>query len=1258
MARRAEAEPIYAAADRWKQRCLVEEGSVFVPDGRLWTLKNVERFRAAFTGNPLLGSEDFLTKFRQQLGKERPEIMRLAAEMLWVLFLFPRKLILPARKRELVTGVWRWSGTEIPPEHPYLSNAVLAGIGSAGTAFNTQRDRELEGLIDVVAALKQQSSLLYGPWSVAEVVDAVPKAARRNIRNLVLHLLYPAEFERIASLNQKREIVKTFAEPANAPSRHARMPAIDIDRQLLVIRRRLEQQSPGKEIDFYDPELKRVWAPPEPADETKTKGAGRTQTPPDTTQLNERNAGPGVPLPGYDGPRLGDDALVGVWEANRLASAAGLEEPGPDLLFAAYMLLTGEHRYGSRSAMAIYQHMAEIMRVRRPSGDPGVEFILNAYGLPALPVFDEVPKTAPGPRVRRILASAEAVRSAVAGNKPYPIATRHVVAALVRPGSDSVVDVLEEHGLDPHAVRRVMLSSIESSPRGEDVAAWRRLLLQPETPLRAEAAPVYAGFSTDALAAGRDGGVTRDDDRLNVMSDVTALCEVLAALDTRPPIAVGLFGDWGTGKSFFMELMKNEIDFLGTQNPSFYCSRVVQVWFNAWHYMDTNLWASLASRVFEALAEQLEKWQEPRDLRQNLFEKLQESQGVLAEAVQQKADASARLDAITKERGEKRKSVTATAGIAFQAAVSALAADDEVQRKLRDAASQLGLADAQVQVDKAGAQAREARSLAGRAAAISRALRAKPIFLVVGLFVFGTVMVAANWAIAHWQLASGAARIVAQLAAALGALSLALAPVIRRVARAVHWLEDVHARLEQQVNTRRRQEELTLERDILRLDEREREIRAQVDALTRDIEEMRAGRRLERFIMERHTSAEYRQQLGIVSLIRNDFQQLSTLLSESTREHANASAGPAEGDAAAKPLPRIDRIILYIDDLDRCPEDRVVEVLQAVHLLLAFPLFVVVVGVDSRWLLLSLQDHYAALRGRSGEQGGGQVKTEPEWNTTPQNYLEKIFQIPFTLRPMASSGFGSLVDALLPLAEQQPGGPEQTGPTPGRDRTEAPEEEDDEIDLGDDDLEDEETNLDIGATPISLNPQGLTVEPWEREFIRALHPLVASPRALKRFTNIYRFLRVQQRGADLDRFRGTEAQPGEFQVAALLLAALVGYPAEATPLLRRLLMLPGASFADLVKESNTEPSDDPVAASDSSRQNPGHARQTLQQALLKVQRTVTIGTHAPGSFTRWAREVARFSFQAGRILSMWSPLDDPDVTARKSGGPNGHTLHS
>jgi hypothetical protein len=48
-----------------------------------------------------------------------------------------------------------------------------------------------------------------------------------------------------------------------------------------------------------------------------------------------------------------------------------------------------------------------------------------------------------------------------------------------------------------------------------------------------------------------------------------------AALDTRGPFTIGVFGEWGTGKSSLMRLVEGEL--AGREN-------VVTVWFNAWRY--------------------------------------------------------------------------------------------------------------------------------------------------------------------------------------------------------------------------------------------------------------------------------------------------------------------------------------------------------------------------------------------------------------------------------------------------------------------------------------------------------------------------------------------------------------------------------------------------------------------------------------------------------------------------------------------------
>ena len=112
------------------------------------------------------------------------------------------------------------------------------------------------------------------------------------------------------------------------------------------------------------------------------------------------------------------------------------------------------------------------------------------------------------------------------------------------------------------------------------------------------------------------------------------------------------------------------------------------------------------------------------------------------------------------------------------------------------------------------------------------------------------------------------------------------------------------------------------------------------------------------------------------------------------------------------------RIILYIDDLDRCRPSRVVEVLEAVHMLLAFPLFTVVVGVDPRWLRRSLAVHYADTLAEDARPGTQMGRGSAVPLSTPQDYLEKIFQIPFALRPVEETGYRHLVaDLLKPIAD-------------------------------------------------------------------------------------------------------------------------------------------------------------------------------------------------------------------------------------------------
>jgi hypothetical protein len=80
-----------------------------------------------------------------------------------------------------------------------------------------------------------------------------------------------------------------------------------------------------------------------------------------------------------------------------------------------------------------------------------------------------------------------------------------------------------------------------------------------------------------------------------------------------------------------------------------------------------------------------------------------------------------------------------------------------------------------------------------------------------------------------------------------------------------------------------------------------------------------------------------------------------------------------------------ERILIIIDDLDRCEPKKAVEVLQAINLLLNFDSFVVCLGIDARIITQAVEKYYENLLGKAGATG--------------YEYLDKIIQIPFRIPP-------------------------------------------------------------------------------------------------------------------------------------------------------------------------------------------------------------------------------------------------------------------
>jgi 5-methylcytosine-specific restriction protein B len=105
-----------------------------------WTLEGFRALEQHYVLNPDAGDGAFLEKLREQLASAQPKVIRLAAEMMWVMVLCPSNLQ-AANKRDQVVPVWGWSGATLT-ESPWLEDGVLVGVGSAGQGFNTNRWKE------------------------------------------------------------------------------------------------------------------------------------------------------------------------------------------------------------------------------------------------------------------------------------------------------------------------------------------------------------------------------------------------------------------------------------------------------------------------------------------------------------------------------------------------------------------------------------------------------------------------------------------------------------------------------------------------------------------------------------------------------------------------------------------------------------------------------------------------------------------------------------------------------------------------------------------------------------------------------------------------------------------------------------------------------------------------------------------------------------------------------------------------------------
>ena len=812
-------------------------------------------------------------------------------------------------------------------------------------------------------------------------------------------------------------------------------------------------------------------------------------------------------------------------------------------------------------------------------------------------------------------------------------------------------------------------------------------------------------------------------DSLDAKEQAKIFAALLVAEQVRPPLALGLFGDWGVGKTFFMRLMQETVASVAGKQArpksgagSVY--RAAQIEFNAWHYVDSDLWASLASHIFDGLSEELRG---PGDTVEEVRRRLRRS---VNSSKRERKEAAAAIEAARqerkqaafdmKDRREKRERVAALHDSnrleRIWRAVLAIKPDPSkphkkdwpdvsgLKNKAEEVANRLGICDAIDSAEQAKRVYRSLCDLSGRGSVLARAFASDftggRVFLsaLIVSLLLGAI-VAWPWLVGRIEnsfafLEGSLVRWISpflQLSTAAGAAIAWAVKNLKAISSAMDCLEQLDKEFR---NPRIRLPrpsicEIRLKRGIEKLDAdiaaekvRMEEAERQIAEAQAEIQRINAGGLVYDFLEERVRDTRYLDRLGLISVIRRDFEHLSGLLCDWRRHGGQGAENGEDSTEKTRDSRPIERIILYIDDLDRCPPKRVVEVLQAVHLLLAFDLFVVVVAVDPRWLERSLNEAYNPVK----DDGSGEYPTLPRHRFSAHNYLEKIFQIPFSLPEMEKEGYRKLIASIVSTprsqaeekrAERLENGEGAAGIAEEKDNAKALEPPVDGAEPHDEKrrekgdkavdfnmsasekevLEQEEKARKQEQEEAGKRIESMLLDESEEKFIAALHVFIGTPRLAKRFVNIYRLIRVRAASLDGDFSSFIRRDTGDYRAVLTLLAIVVGRADVASDILFRLYnSSEGGGFIDWL---GNEFACGGKTASDSGERSgpekvetngprlggmerafPSGMQTAAEQIRLDMETVVEALKELGGpsfddrleTYRNWAKEVGRFSF--------------------------------
>lgn len=796
------------------------------------------------------------------------------------------------------------------------------------------------------------------------------------------------------------------------------------------------------------------------------------------------------------------------------------------------------------------------------------------------------------PRVLTALDTARELAAATWRERDaeFRVSAMHLAGGLISSQVDGDAE-LSTLGLNPRDLRLNLIDYAEG--KGDSAEAWKEALGEEDS--------LQSGRPVELNSDEPEAVVRLDEewktDPLLIRPDVEAFAALLASKSLEPPLSIGLFGAWGAGKTTFLRRLQRAVKRRAKEakeareksQPTPYVSNVVHVDFNAWHFAEDALTSSFVDTIFRELSQYI-KDEEPAfgnawtKLKQ---EKLETTKRTLAaaEAVKNAAQ-TAVTDAEAALADARSQAAQRTTGL--QAVVQAVWTNTKSSLQSTPVVKNSGILESVGDTVKSSAEL-EAKL---------NSIRTRPARLLSdlgwGRMLLFAAMVLVLPPLVAWVVRNGHWSIGQEFLSSVTTMLVIVGGWLRTATQAVSKVDQAIAKVSEEFETRIANDEnvkgAQTTFDVAQAAATTAVIRVQAarEALGKaqaEVANATLPAQMLRLVSDRIENKTYNKELTTLSLARADLWELSKILrdqSELAALIASDSSQPADADNTPARRP-VDRVILYIDDLDRCKPEDVVRVLQMVHMLLAFELFVVVVAVDARWIEESLIDSYKWLgvkdRAASVDASinGHPDQQQATGRVTPQDYLEKIFQISFWLEPMTSARTARYLGSLV--------------------RTQA-----------------RESVAVVGGSPDGAAGDGkIEIASIELDYMRYLAAYAGpSPRRVKRLVNAYRLIKARLSNEQLKQFltrktEGGEPASGPYQLVIGLLVIATG----------------ATSTSQILKEiSECDPTDRPqdLVERFRNRNDPDWTMAAnVIETITRTQKTTNVS-----ELRGWARHVGRF----------------------------------